>query len=156
MVYRLHDLKRQITDKRSHNSLGRGNASGSGKTCGRGHKGAKSRSGYSRKLGYIGGGCKMHEVLPVARGAQKNPACRNKPKTLGLVVLNRLFKDRANVEVVDKKLLMEVGFNCPFGIKVVASDIDLAVDIKVIYAVGFSKKASEMLSTKGIQMKKGR
>ena len=35
--------------------IARGEASGSGGTAGRGHKGQKSRSGYSKKIGFEGG-----------------------------------------------------------------------------------------------------
>jgi large subunit ribosomal protein L15 len=44
--------------------LGRGIGSGLGKTSGRGHKGAKSRSGWSRKLGWEGGQMPLYRRLP--------------------------------------------------------------------------------------------
>ena len=39
----------------SKKRVGRGQGSGKGGTATRGHKGAKSRSGYSKKLGFEGG-----------------------------------------------------------------------------------------------------
>lgn len=44
--------------------IGRGIGSGLGKTSGRGHKGAKSRSGWSRKLGWEGGQMPLYRRLP--------------------------------------------------------------------------------------------
>ncbi|CAN5453485.1 50S ribosomal protein L15 [soil metagenome] len=44
--------------------LGRGPGSGLGKTAGRGEKGQKSRSGYSRKIGFEGGQMPLHRRLP--------------------------------------------------------------------------------------------
>jgi large subunit ribosomal protein L15 len=44
--------------------LGRGIGSGLGKTSGRGHKGAKSRSGWSRKLGWEGGQMPLYRRMP--------------------------------------------------------------------------------------------
>ncbi len=44
--------------------VGRGPGSGNGKTAGRGHKGAKSRSGYSRRRGFEGGQMPLIRRLP--------------------------------------------------------------------------------------------
>lgn len=44
--------------------VGRGIGSGLGKTCGKGHKGHKSRTGYSRKIGFEGGQTPLHKRLP--------------------------------------------------------------------------------------------
>ena len=44
--------------------LGRGQGSGKGGTAARGHKGAKSRSGYSRKLGFEGGQMPLQRRVP--------------------------------------------------------------------------------------------
>ena len=44
--------------------LGRGPGSGTGKTAGRGHKGQKSRSGYSAKIGFEGGQMPLQRRLP--------------------------------------------------------------------------------------------
>lgn len=48
-----------------HNTrIGRGPGSGKGGTSTRGHKGAKSRSGYSRKIGFEGGQMPLQRRLP--------------------------------------------------------------------------------------------
>ena len=44
--------------------LGRGQGAGKGGTAARGHKGAKSRSGHSRKLGYEGGQMPLQRRVP--------------------------------------------------------------------------------------------
>ncbi|MBJ2188780.1 MAG: 50S ribosomal protein L15 [Muribaculaceae bacterium] len=44
--------------------MGRGAGSGKGGTSTRGHKGAKSRSGYSRKIGFEGGQMPLQRRLP--------------------------------------------------------------------------------------------
>ncbi len=44
--------------------IGRGAGSGKGGTSTRGHKGAKSRSGYSRKIGFEGGQMPLQRRLP--------------------------------------------------------------------------------------------
>jgi large subunit ribosomal protein L15 len=50
--------------------VGRGFGSGNGKTAGRGHKGAQSRSGYSRKAGFEGGQMPLYRRVP--KGGFKN------------------------------------------------------------------------------------
>jgi large subunit ribosomal protein L15 len=44
--------------------LGRGEGSGKGGTASRGHKGAKSRSGYSKKIGFEGGQMPLQRRVP--------------------------------------------------------------------------------------------
>ncbi|WP_238785627.1 50S ribosomal protein L15 [Blattabacterium cuenoti] len=50
--------------KKNRIRLGRGQGSGKGGTCGRGHKGAKSRSGFSNKIGFEGGQMPLHKRIP--------------------------------------------------------------------------------------------
>jgi len=49
---------------RDRKRVGRGPGSGLGKTSGRGEKGQKSRSGYSRKVGFEGGQMPLHRRVP--------------------------------------------------------------------------------------------
>tara|TARA_Y100001936_G_C16058137_1_gene662431 strand:+ start:205 stop:657 length:453 start_codon:yes stop_codon:yes gene_type:complete len=49
---------------KNNKRLGRGQGSGKGGTATRGHKGAKSRSGYSRKLGFEGGQMPLQRRVP--------------------------------------------------------------------------------------------
>lgn len=57
----------QPAEGSTHNQnkrVGRGEGSGKGGTAARGHKGAKSRSGYSRKIGFEGGQMPLQRRLP--------------------------------------------------------------------------------------------
>jgi large subunit ribosomal protein L15 len=49
---KLHELSPAKGSKRNRKRIGRGPGSGLGKTAGRGHKGQRSRSGYSQRLGF--------------------------------------------------------------------------------------------------------
>ncbi|GAA0755205.1 50S ribosomal protein L15 [Psychroflexus lacisalsi] len=61
----LHNLKPATGSvKTTTKRLGRGEATGNGGTAGRGHKGAKSRSGYSRKIGFEGGQMPLQRRVP--------------------------------------------------------------------------------------------
>lgn len=50
--------------KSANKRLGRGQGSGTGGTATRGHKGAKSRSGYSKKIGFEGGQMPLQRRVP--------------------------------------------------------------------------------------------
>ncbi len=52
------------SNKKASKRLGRGQGSGKGGTSTRGHKGAKSRSGYSKKLGFEGGQMPLQRRIP--------------------------------------------------------------------------------------------
>lgn len=57
----------QPAEGSTHNQnkrVGRGEGSGKGGTAARGHKGAKSRSGYSRKIGFEGGQMPLQRRVP--------------------------------------------------------------------------------------------
>ncbi len=80
--------------------VGRGQGSGKGGTATRGHKGAKSRSGYSRKIGFEGG---------------QMPLQRRVPK-FGFKNINRKDYQGINLDTLqklvdDKKIKSELDFN---------------------------------------------
>lgn len=60
----LSNLKPAVGSVKSSTRIGRGAGSGKGGTSTRGHKGAKSRSGYSRKIGFEGGQMPLQRRLP--------------------------------------------------------------------------------------------
>ena len=61
----LDNLKPAIGSiKKNNKRLGRGEGTGKGGTASRGHKGAKSRSGYSKKLGFEGGQMPLQRRVP--------------------------------------------------------------------------------------------
>lgn len=60
---KLHNLKPASGSVKTNKRLGRGQGSG-GSTSGRGHKGAQSRSGYSKKFGFEGGQMPLQRRVP--------------------------------------------------------------------------------------------
>ena len=86
--------------KNNSKRIGRGQGSGKGGTATRGHKGAKSRSGYSRKIGFEGG---------------QMPLQRRVPK-FGFTNINRKEYQGINLDVIqelvdNKKIKGSLDFN---------------------------------------------
>ena len=63
---KLHNLKPAAGSTHSRRRIGRGPGSGLGGTSTRGHKGAKARSGYKRKIGFVGGQMPLQRRVPKA------------------------------------------------------------------------------------------
>ena len=61
---KLHELSPAKGSKKARKRVGRGPGSGPGKTAGRGHKGQRSRSGYSQRLGFEGGQMPLIRRVP--------------------------------------------------------------------------------------------
>ena len=92
----------------THNQkrIGRGQGSGHGGTSTRGHKGAKSRSGYSRKFGFEGG------QMPLQRRVLKfgfNNINRVEYKAINIEVLQALAAEKSLSEI-NPEVLVEAGF----------------------------------------------
>ena len=64
MAISLNSLRPAKGSTHKKKRVGRGPGSGLGKTAARGEKGQKSRSGYSRKIGFEGGQMPLHRRLP--------------------------------------------------------------------------------------------
>ena len=64
MALSLNNLRPSEGSTHKKKRVGRGPGSGLGKTAGRGHKGQKSRSGYSKKIGFEGGQMPLQRRLP--------------------------------------------------------------------------------------------
>jgi large subunit ribosomal protein L15 len=64
----LHSLKPARGSRKARKRVGRGEGSGVGKTSGRGHKGAGSRSGARKKVGFEGGQNPIHMRMRKLRG----------------------------------------------------------------------------------------
>jgi large subunit ribosomal protein L15 len=90
----------------SNKRLGRGQGSGYGGTASRGHKGAKSRSGYSRKIGFEGGQMPLQRVVPKSGFKNFN---RVEYKAINLSVLQQL-SESDNLTVIDFQSLLNAGF----------------------------------------------
>ncbi len=76
--------------------IGRGPGSGKGGTSTRGHKGAKSRSGYSRKIGFEGGQMPLQRRVPKFGFKNIN---RVEYKAINLGVLDELAKAKNLVKI---------------------------------------------------------
>ena len=61
---KLNNLKPAAGSITTRKRVGRGPGSGLGGTSTRGHKGAKQRSGYSRKIGFEGGQMPLQRRVP--------------------------------------------------------------------------------------------
>ncbi len=64
MALSLNNIKPAAGSTHKKKRIGRGPGSGLGKTAGKGHKGQKSRSGYSSKIGFEGGQMPLQRRLP--------------------------------------------------------------------------------------------
>ena len=95
----LSNLKPAEGSTKTRKRIGRGTGSGLGGTSTRGHKGAKSRSGYSKKVGFEGG---------------QMPLQRRVPK-FGFKNINRVEYKAINLDAIQKlaeaKSLVKVGIN---------------------------------------------
>ena len=102
----LSNLKPAEGSIKKEKRIGRGQGSGHGGTSTRGHKGAKSRSGYSKKLGYEGG--QMSLVRRVPKFGFKN-FNRVEYKGINLDTLQQL-SEKKNILVMGIDTLIEAGF----------------------------------------------
>jgi large subunit ribosomal protein L15 len=102
----LSNLKPAKGSTKKVKRIGRGQGSGHGGTSTRGHKGAKSRSGYSKKLGYEGG--QMSLVRRVPKFGFKN-FNRVEYKGINLDVLQQLA-EKHEVTVITRDVLIQSGY----------------------------------------------
>ena len=86
--------------------IGRGQGSGKGGTATRGHKGAKSRSGYSKKLGFEGGQMPLQRRVPKFGFTNIN---RVEYQGVNLDVLQRLVDEKKIKDTVDFDVLVNLG-----------------------------------------------
>lgn len=102
---KLNNLKPAKGSVRSSKRVGRGPGSGMGGTSTRGHKGAKSRSGYSKKLGFEGGQMPLQRRIP--KFGFNNPS-KIIFKPINLDVIAALL-EKTSAQVIDKQVLFENG-----------------------------------------------
>jgi large subunit ribosomal protein L15 len=101
----LSNLKPAKKSVRDNKRAGRGQGSTDGGTSGRGHKGAKSRSGYSRKRGFEGGQMPMQRRLPKFGFTNIN---RVEYKAINIEVLQKLADN--GIKTITPQVLVEAGF----------------------------------------------
>ena len=97
----LSNLKPAEGATKQRKRIGRGQGSGRGGTSTRGHKGAKSRSGYSRKIGFEGGQMPLQKRVPKFGFTNPN---RKEFKGVNLDTLQFLV-DTKKVKSIKKKEL---------------------------------------------------
>ena len=130
----------------THNSkrIGRGQGSGKGGTSTRGHKGAKSRSGYSRKIGFEGGQMPLQRRLPKFGFNSPN---RVEYKAINLSTLQELAEQK-NLTKIDINALLEAGFITKNHLVKILGNGELKNKIEV-EAHAFSKSAEAAILAVG-------
>jgi len=101
----LHKLTPAAGATHKSKRIGRGEGSGHGGTSTRGHKGAQSRSGYSRKKGFEGGQMPLQRRLPKYGFNNMN---RIEYKPINLSTLQTLV-DKNNVQDIALETLIDAG-----------------------------------------------
>ena len=140
----LHNLQPAVGSNKSNKRVGRGPGSGYGGTSTRGHKGAKSRSGYSRKIGFEGGQMPLQRRVPKFGFKNIN---RVEYKAINLDALEALAaaKNLAKITVAD---LREAGLVAKNAlVKILGNGaVSRALEVE---ANAFSKKAEEAITAAG-------
>lgn len=101
----LHNLTPAKGSTKNRKRIARGQGSGHGGTSTRGHKGAKSRSGYSKKIGFEGGQMPLQRRVPKFGFKNIN---RVEYKAINLDIIQSLI-ERKNVTEITPEVLMENG-----------------------------------------------
>ena len=102
----LHNLKPAEGSVKSAKRIARGEGSGKGGTAARGHKGAKSRSGYSRKIGFEGGQMPLQRRVPKFGFTNIN---RKEYKVVNLDKLQELVDNKKITDTVSLDILVANG-----------------------------------------------
>ncbi|MFP3859317.1 MAG: 50S ribosomal protein L15 [Bacteroidales bacterium] len=139
----LSNLKPAPNSVRNNIRKGRGEGSGKGGTATRGHKGAKSRSGYSRKLGFEGGQMPLHRRVP--KYGFKNIS-RKEYKGINLSIIQKIA-DEKNLDTIDVDTLYKAGLAKKGSLIKILGDGEITKKLEV-KAHAFSKKAQEAIESK--------
>ena len=140
----LHNLQPAVGSNKKNKRVGRGTGSGYGGTSTRGHKGAKSRSGYKRKIGFEGGQMPLQRRVPKFGFKHSN---RVGYKAINLDALETLA-ETAGLERIDVQALRDAGLvNKNAKVKVLGNG-SLTHKLEV-EADAFSKKAEEAITAAG-------
>ena len=140
----LSNLKPAEGSTKSSKRIGRGQGSGKGGTSTRGHKGAKSRSGYSKKIGFEGGQMPLQRRVPKFGFKNIN---RVEYKGINLDTLQTIV-DKHNLAAISAETLVENGLASKNDrIKILGrGEINAKVDVKVH---AFSASAKAAIEAKG-------
>ncbi|MDR0972193.1 MAG: 50S ribosomal protein L15 [Bacteroidales bacterium] len=140
----LSNLKPAEGSTKNRKRIGRGQGSGRGGTSTRGHKGAKSRSGYSRKIGFEGGQMPLYRRLPKFGFKNIN---RIEYVAINLDTLNILATEK-NITNITLETLKEHGLvSSREKVKILGKgELNAKVDVS---ANAFSASAKSAIESKG-------
>lgn len=145
----LSNLKPAAGSTKNSKRIGRGQGTGRGGTSTRGHKGAKSRSGYSRKPGFEGGQMPLYRRLPKYGFKNIN---RVEYRSVNLDVIQALATS-LNVEVIDMATFIEHGIASKNDRIKVLGRGELTAKVEV-QAHAFSANAAKVIESTGGQATK--
>jgi len=140
----LSNLKPAAGSTKTRKRIGRGTGSGLGGTSTRGHKGQKSRSGYSKKIGFEGGQMPIQRRLPKFGFKNIN---RIEYKAINLDTLQQLA-DAQQLTKIGMPELVNAGFvSTKQLVKILAKGaVTSALEVS---AHAFSKTAEEAIVKAG-------
>jgi large subunit ribosomal protein L15 len=136
----LSNLKPAKGSTKTKKRIGRGQGSGYGGTSTRGHKGQKSRSGYSRKIGFEGGQMPLQRRVPKFGFKNIN---RKEYKGINVSVLQELSEKKKLTEI-NIDTLIDAGLIAKKDLVKILGNGKLTAQLSV-KAHGFSKKAVELI-----------
>lgn len=140
----LSSLKPAAGSVRNIKRIGRGTGSGRGGTSTRGHKGAQSRSGYSRKRGFEGGQMPLQRRVPKFGFTNMN---RVEYKAINMDAIQELV-EKIGSNVVDAEALRANGLAGKNDLIKILNRGEVSSAIEV-HAHGFSKSAVEAIEKAG-------
>ena len=141
---KLHELKPANGSTAREMRIGRGGGSGHGGTSTRGHKGAKARSGYSRKLGFEGGQMPIQRRLPKFGFTNIN---RVEYVPLNVADL-QVISEKLGVTAIDVELLKQYGIVAKTALVKILGNGELTAKLEVS-ADAFSKSAIAKIEAQG-------
>ena len=142
----LHNLKpAEQSNSNSGKRLGRGEGTGKGGTSTRGHKGAKSRSGYSKKIGFEGGQMPLQRRVPKFGFTNINRVVFN---VINLDTLQNLVKEKKIKNEVTLEKFVELRMARKKELIKILGRGKLNASLKVS-AHKFSKTAKEAIEAAG-------
>ncbi len=141
---KLHELTPAKGAVKKEKRIGRGQGSGHGGTSTRGHKGAQSRSGYSKKIGFEGGQMPLQRRIP--KFGFKNPS-RVEYKAINLDNLQALI-DKTGLDVIDITVLQDNGLASKNDLVKILGRGELK-SVKEVTVHAFSKSAIEAIEKVG-------
>ena len=141
---KLNNLKPAEGAVKARKRIGRGTGSGRGGTSTRGHKGAKSRSGYSKKIGFEGGQMPLQRRVPKYGFKNIN---RVEYKAINLATLQTLAESKS-LETINIQTLIAAGFISSGQLVKILANGTLAAKLTV-EAHAFSQKAIEAIEAVG-------